>query len=91
MRFLIRATAGSGAAEVDLRIRVLACEGGIDGAIAFRAAWELTRGAGRPATRGDYRAENVRWQPKDEASLAAGISEAVAGLAAEIVGALSKS
>jgi len=84
-----RATAGKGA-EVDLRIRVLASEGGVDGGIAFRAAWELTRGAGRPATRGDYRAENVRWQQKDEASLAAGISEAVAGLAAEIATALAK-
>lgn len=86
-----RATSGHGAGgEVDLRIRVLACEGGADGTIAFRAAWELTPGAGRPGTRGDYRAANVRWQQKDEASLAAGISEAVAGLAAEISNALAK-
>lgn len=82
-----RAASGGGT-EVDLRIRVLACEGAADGAIAFRAAWELTR-VGAPAKRGDYRAENVRWQPTSEASLAAGISEAVSGLAAEISNALS--
>lgn len=85
-----RTGSGSGAG-VDLRIRVLACEGGVDGAIVFRAAWELTRGPGRPASRGNYRAENVRWQQTNEASLAAGISEAVAGLAAEIANALAKS
>lgn len=84
-----RATSGGGT-EVDLRIRVLACEGGADGAVAFRAAWQLTHGGAAPAKRGDYRAENVRWQPTNEASLAAGISEAVAGLAAEIANAFSK-
>lgn len=81
-----RATSGAGN-EVDLRIRVLACEGAGDGAVAFRAAWELTR-AGAVAKRGDFRADNVRWQPTNEASLAAGLSEAVAALAAEISNAL---
>lgn len=82
-----RAASGGGN-EVDLRIRVLACEGAVDGAVAFRAAWELVR-SGTVAQRGDYRADNVRWQPTNEASLAAGLSEAVAGLATEISSALA--
>ena len=81
---------GNGGNEVDLRIRVLACEGGADGAIAFRAAWELTRG-GSVLQRGEYRADSIRWQPANEASLAAGLSEAVAGLASEISNALGRS
>ncbi len=84
-----------GAPQVALTVRVLACEGGADGAVLFRAAWELgptvpgEKPAGEPQ-RGEFRAENLRWDAKNEASLAAQLSVAVAGLAQQIGGALKK-
>ena len=84
------------AAPVDLQlaVRVLACEGAASGAVDFRAVWELTPGAangdGKPGARGDFRAADLRWDGKSEASLAAQLSQAVSALAAEIAGALKK-
>lgn len=84
-----------GAPQAALTVRVLACEGGADGAVFFRAAWELVplaqgeKPAGEPR-RGEFRAENLRWDGKNEASLAAQLSVAVAGLAQQIGGALAK-
>ena len=81
-----------GNADLDLSVRVLACEGGPGGTVAFRAVWELaTTGAkAAPVARGDYRPTDLRWDGKSEASLAAQLSQAVAGLAAEISAALAK-
>lgn len=77
-----------------LAVRVLACEGGADGSVHFRAMWELAPKAGANdgagTARGDFRAANLRWDGKNEASLAAGLSAAVAGLAAEIATATQK-
>jgi uncharacterized protein len=74
-----------------LNVRVLACEGGADGAVIFRAVWELaTTGDQETRARGDFRASDLRWDGKNEAMLAAGLSQAVAGLAAEIAPALGK-
>ena len=73
-----------------LTLRVHACEGGADGAVIFRAAWELTGGAVSAA--GDFTAQGVRWDGKSEGSLATQLAAAVAGLAEEIsVGAARKS
>jgi uncharacterized lipoprotein YmbA len=84
-------TGSDGSSDAELRIRVLSCEGHVDGGINFRAVWELsTNGAAGPVTRGDYHAAGLRWDPKNEASLAAGISGAVAGLAADIAASLAK-
>jgi hypothetical protein len=85
----------SGATQVALTVRVLACEGGADGAVFFRAAWELAPLAtgekpAKATQRGEYRAENLRWDGKSEAALAAQLSVAVAGLAQQIGGALGK-
>jgi len=84
------------AAPVDfqLAVRVLACEGAASGAVDFRSVWELTSGAangeGKPIARGDFRAADLRWDGKSEASLAAQLSQAVSALAAEIAVALKK-
>jgi uncharacterized lipoprotein YmbA len=79
--------------DVTLTLRVLACEGGADGSVQFHAAWELlpsSPGVAGGAVRGDYRAADLRWDGKTEASLAAQLSVAVAGLAGEIAGALGR-
>ncbi len=75
-------------AEADaavLTVRVLAAEGTAAGAVEFRATWELTR-RGAPPVGGEFRAPGLTWDGRDEAGLAAGLSAAVAGLAAEIAG-----
>ena len=78
-------------ANFDLSVRVLAAEGGANGAVEFRAGWELRASeAGTIAARGDFRAAGVRWDGKNEAALAAGLSQAVGALAAEIAAALPK-
>lgn len=80
--------------DLQLAVRVLACEGAASGAVDFRAVWELTPGAangeGKPSARGDFRAADLRWDGKSEASLAAQLSQAVSALAGEIAGALRK-
>jgi len=84
-------TGSDGSSDAELRIRVLSCEGNLDGGINFRAVWELSiDGAGGPVTRGDFYATGLSWDPKNEASLASGVSAAVAGLAADISAALAK-
>jgi uncharacterized lipoprotein YmbA len=74
-----------------LKVRVLTAEGSTDGSIAFRAVWEIfgADGKGEPVARGDFRATNLRWDGKTEAELVAGLSQAVAGLAAEISAAIA--
>ncbi len=75
-----------------LSVRVLSCEGAANGSVVFRAVWELAPSGERSAgtTRGDYRPAELRWDGKSEASLAAKLSEAVSGLAAEIAVAMAK-
>lgn len=75
-----------------LSVRVLACEGDTAGSVLFRAVWELSRMGenGAPVAGGDFRAANLRWDTRTESSLAAQLSQAVAGLAAEIAGALRR-
>lgn len=73
-------------------VRVLACEGTAEGAVIFRAAWEVSR-AGTTAAivgGGEYRATGLRWDGKSEGALVGQLSAAVGGLAAEIAGALPK-
>jgi uncharacterized lipoprotein YmbA len=76
----------------ELRVRVLASEGSRDGAVNFRAVWELTTVGPKPESvaRGDFRAANLKWDGQSEAQLVARLSEAIAGLAAEISGALKR-
>ncbi|MDO8540095.1 MAG: PqiC family protein [Opitutaceae bacterium] len=78
--------------DYELGVRVLSCEGGADGSVLFRAVWELNSSGTKPepVARGDYRAANLRWDGKTESSLAAQLSQAVSGLAAEISAALKK-
>jgi uncharacterized lipoprotein YmbA len=74
-----------------LNVRVLACEGAANGGVIFRAVWELTKGgAKQPVASNDYHPADLRWDGKNEASLAAQLSRAVAGLAEEIAAALKK-
>lgn len=78
-------------ANFDLNVRVLAAEGGANGAVEFRAGWELrATDAGTVVAQGDFRAAGVRWDGRNEAALAAGLSQAVGALAAEIAAALPK-
>jgi uncharacterized lipoprotein YmbA len=85
----VRRTAGG--ADLDLSVRVLACEGGPGGTVAFRAVWELAKTESKTTAlaRGDFRAADLRWDGKNEASLVAQLSQAIAGLAAEISAALA--
>jgi uncharacterized lipoprotein YmbA len=78
--------------DYDVAVRVLACEGDRDGRVHFRAAWELwSVGAGADIVeRGDYVASGVTWDGRTEASLAAGLSRAVAMLGAEISAAVGR-
>ena len=78
--------------DYELTVRVLACEGGADQSVRFRAAWELaTTGAKvAVAAHGDYVAAGLRWDGKNEASLAAELSRAVTGLAGEIAAGVPK-
>jgi uncharacterized lipoprotein YmbA len=78
--------------DYELTVRVLTCEGNTDGAVQFRAVWELSTTGAAPqvAARGDYRPTDLKWDGKSEATLASQLSQAVAGLAAEIAGGLAK-
>jgi uncharacterized lipoprotein YmbA len=78
--------------DVSLSLRILACEGGANGSVAFRAVWELVGTAPKSVTlaRGEFHPTDLRWDGKTEASLAAQLSQAVAGLAGEIATALAK-
>lgn len=82
-----------GERDYNLTVRVVACEGEASGAVVFRAIWELAgaaSGSTLPTLSGDYHPDGFRWDGKSETSLAAELSKAVAGLAAEIAGALKK-
>ena len=81
----------SGNHDYTLAVRVLACEGHASGDVAFRAVWSLTRQASEAerVAGGDFRATDLTWDGKTEASLAAQLSQAVAALASEIASALS--
>jgi uncharacterized lipoprotein YmbA len=72
--------------DFELAVRVLSAEGEANGGVNFRAIWELWAAGekNRPAARGDYRAEGLRWDGKAEATLAAELSKAVAGLAGDV-------
>ncbi|MSU69301.1 MAG: hypothetical protein EXS39_00690 [Opitutaceae bacterium] len=76
----------------ELIIRVLACEGVAGGAVHFRAVWELSATGPAPkiAAQGEYRPADLKWDGKNEATLAAQLSQATTGLAAEIAAALAK-
>jgi len=78
--------------DYTLNVRVLSCEGLANGTVAFRAVWDITSTGEKSdvKARGDYRAADLRWEGKSEASLAAKLSEAVSGLAGEIAAALAK-
>jgi uncharacterized protein len=84
----------SDATEVpfELTVRVLACEGAVDGTVDFEAAWQLssTANGGKMVARGDFKPADLKWTPKHEATLAAALSRAVAGLAGEIAAAMPK-
>jgi uncharacterized lipoprotein YmbA len=78
--------------DYELTVRVLACEGVSGGDVKFRAVWELAAAAtpGVVLARGDFQPGQLRWDAPGEASLVARLSEAVAGLAAEIAAALPR-
>ena len=78
--------------DYTLAVRVLACEGTAAGAVEFRAVWELTKTGDKAVATagGEFRAADLRWEGKTEAVLVARLSEAVAGLAAEIAGKLAR-
>jgi uncharacterized lipoprotein YmbA len=78
--------------DYTLAVRVLAAEGRVNGGVEFRAIWELSTADAKAGTtvRGDFRPADLRWDGKDEASIAAQLSQAVAALAGEIAAALPK-
>lgn len=78
--------------DIELSIRVLACEGRTNGDVVFHAVWDLATTESKAANmaRGNFRAADLRWDGKSEASLAAQLSLAVSGLAGEIAAALAK-
>ena len=78
--------------DYELTVHVLTCEGDIDGTVQFRAVWELstTGVAPKVAARGDYRPTDLKWDVKNESSLVAQLSTAVAGLSGEIAAGLAR-
>jgi uncharacterized lipoprotein YmbA len=76
---------GSDGEPATLTVRILAAEGTAAGGVEFRAVWELSRRS-VPPLGGEFRAAGLTWDGRDEAGLAAALSAAVAGLAAEIAG-----
>jgi uncharacterized lipoprotein YmbA len=88
--------AGMRAVDVDydyqLTVRVLACEGTADGAVLFRAVWELSTAGVAPklVAHGDFHPTDFKWDGKSESALAAKLSDAVAALSGEIAAALAK-
>ena len=88
--------AGLRAVDVDydytLTVRVLACEGGANGAVHFRAVWELSSvgTAPKPVARGEVRPTELRWDGKSDSALAAELSKAVGALAEDIAAGLAR-
>lgn len=84
--------AEAGDVKFEISVRVLACEGLADGGVNFRAAWEVTSTAPNAGAgvRGEYHPTDLKWTPRNEATLAAALSRAVAGLADEIGSAIAK-
>ncbi len=79
-------------AEYTLVVRVLACEGGANGSVYFRAVWELSTGGLTPkqVAGGEVQPPGLRWDGKSESALAAELSKAIGLLAEEIAGGLSR-
>ncbi len=79
-------TGEGGDVRYELVVRVLACEGVADGTVNFHAVFELTKMGDDPGApwRGEYRASGLKWTPSHNASLAAALSQAVAGLAGDV-------
>jgi uncharacterized lipoprotein YmbA len=82
----------AGDVKYAIGVRVLACEGNADGAVNFRAVWEIagTAADAGPALQGEFHPTDLKWSPRNDATLAAALSRAVAGLAGEIAEALAK-
>jgi hypothetical protein len=87
----VRATEGD--PDFTLVVRVLACEGGANGAVHFRAVWELatTGSAPKVVARGDVKPGDLRWDGKSEAALVAQLSKAVGALADDVAGGIARS
>ena len=89
--------AGLRATDVDydytLLVRVLACEGGSNGAVYFRAVWELATAGAVPkmVARGDVQPGDLRWDGKTESALVAQLSKAVAALAEDVAVGIARS
>ena len=79
--------------DYELGLRVLACEGTAGGDVVFRAAWELIPAGGKNApavARGDFNAQGLKWDGKNETQLVAELSKAVSSLAGDIAAGLPK-
>jgi uncharacterized lipoprotein YmbA len=80
---------GRVAGEPDLVVHVQACEGGADGSVRLEAAWELLSGTdGSLLVRGDFHAVGLKWDGRNEATIAAAVSQGLVALAAEITAAV---
>jgi uncharacterized lipoprotein YmbA len=78
-------------ADFDVSVRVLGCEGVASGTVEFHALWEVNATKQGGATlRGDFHPGELRWDGRNEASLAAALSQAVSALAGEVAAALKK-
>jgi uncharacterized lipoprotein YmbA len=78
--------------DYTLIVRVLACEGGTNGAVYFRAVWELSTGGANPKTaaNGEVQPTDLRWDGKSESSLAGELSKAIGLLAEDIAAGLAR-
>jgi uncharacterized lipoprotein YmbA len=76
--------------DYTLVVRVLACEGGANGAVYFRAVWEIATTGVTPKVmaRGEVQPADLRWDGKSEGALAAQLSSAVAILAEDVANGL---
>jgi uncharacterized protein len=76
--------------DLEVAVSVTACEGAKDGTVRFSADWRILRSAAAPVATGTYTASGLRWDGRDNAQLAARLSEAVGGLGREIADSLGK-
>lgn len=80
---------GRVAGEPDLMVNVQACEGSADGSVRVEAAWELLTGVdGSVVARGNFKATGLKWDGRNEAGIAAAVSQGIVALAGEITAAL---
>jgi uncharacterized lipoprotein YmbA len=78
--------------DLEILVRVTACEGTADGEVRFSARWRILAPAAAVGTvaEGSYSASGLRWDGHNHGQLAAKLSDALGALSRDIAAALPK-